>query len=82
MANGFPLMINEIGMFQSLDGTEVAFGIDITLNLVGSDDQGFGARGRGFVICDINLDPVTQFQVWSFNLVLLDTLSIDFTGPG
>lgn len=82
MATGFPLMINEIGMFQSLDGTEVAFGIDITLNLVGSTDQGFGARGRGFVICDINVDPATQLQVWSFNRVRLDKLSIDFTGPG
>lgn len=82
MATGFPLMINEIGMFQSLDGREVAFGIDITLNLVGSDDQGFGARGRGFVICDINVDPATQLQVWSFNRVRLDKLSIDFTGPG
>ncbi len=82
MATGFPLMINEIGMFQSLDGKEVAFGIDITLNLVGSDDQGFGARGRGFVICDINVDPVTQLQVWSFSRVRLDKLSIDFTGPG
>jgi hypothetical protein len=81
-ATGFPLMINEIGMFQSLDGTEVAFGIDITLNLVGSDDQGFGARGRGFVICDIAFDPVTNLQVWSFNRVRLDKLSIDFTGPG
>ncbi len=81
-ATGFPLMLNEVGMFQSLDGTEVAFGIDLTLNLVGSDDQGFGARGRAFVICDINVDPVTQLQQWSFNRVRLDKLSIDFTGPG
>jgi hypothetical protein len=81
-ATGFPLMLNEVGMFQSLDGKEVAFGIDLTLNLVGSDDQGFGARGRAFVICDILIDPNTQLQKWSFNRVRLDKLSIDFTGPG
>ena len=81
-ATGFPLMLNEVGMFQSLDGREVAFGIDLTLNLVGSDDQGFGARGRAFVICDINIDPITRLQHWSFNRVRLDKLSIDFTGPG
>lgn len=81
-ATGFPLMLNEVGMFQSLDGTEVAFGIDLTLNLVGSDDQGFGARGRAFVICDINVDAETGLQQWAFNRVRLDKLSIDFTGPG
>jgi hypothetical protein len=81
-ATGFPLILNEVGMFQSTDGKEVAFGIDLTLNLVPSGDQGFGARGRAFVICDINIDPVTQLQQWSFNRVRLDKLSIDFTGPG
>lgn len=81
-ATGFPLMLNEIGMFQSTDGTEVAFGIDLTLNMIPSGDQGFGARGRAFVICDIYIDPATQLQQWSFNRVRLDKLSIDFTGPG
>ncbi len=81
-ATGFPLILHEVGMFQSQDSSEVAFGIDLELNLVPSGDQGFGARGRAFVICNVDVDPVTQLQEWSFSRVRLDKLSIDIDRGG
>ncbi|SEQ39508.1 fibronectin type III domain-containing protein [Neolewinella agarilytica] len=79
---GFPLTLNQVGLFQNEAQNEVAFGIDLTLNLVKSDDQGFGANGRAFVICDVNVDPVTRKQEWKFKRVRLDKLSINYQGPG
>ncbi|WP_187271033.1 fibronectin type III domain-containing protein [Neolewinella aurantiaca] len=81
-AAGFPLHLNQVGLFQNEAQNEVAFGIDLTLNLVKSDDQGFGANGRAFVICDVNVDPDTRKQEWKFKRVRLDKLSINYQGPG
>ncbi|MEM9928295.1 MAG: fibronectin type III domain-containing protein, partial [Bacteroidota bacterium] len=80
---GFPIKINEIGMFQS-EGEEdqVALGVDLTLNLKKDTEQGFGANGRLFVICDVKEDPETGKQTWKFNRVRLDRLAIDYVGAG
>ncbi|MFK8165311.1 MAG: fibronectin type III domain-containing protein [Lewinella sp.] len=81
-AGGFPLTLNEVGLFQNEAQNEVAFGIDLTLNLVKGDDQGFGANGRAFVICDVDVDPDTRKQEWKFKRVRLDKLAINYQGPG
>ncbi|MEM9258346.1 MAG: fibronectin type III domain-containing protein, partial [Bacteroidota bacterium] len=81
-AAGFPLTLNEVGMFQNQEQTEVAFGIDLSLNLVKSDDQGFAANGRAFIICDVAVNEDTKVQEWTFQRVRLDKLSIDYNGPG
>lgn len=79
---GFPLTINEVGMMRNEEATEIAFGIDLSVNLVKSKDKGFGARGRAFIICDIGVNPETQKEEWSFNRVRMDRLDIDYVGSG
>jgi len=81
-AGGFPLTLNQVGLFQNEAQNEVAFGVDLTLNLVKADDQGFGANGRAFIICDVNVNEETRKQEWKFKRVRLDKLSINYQGPG
>ncbi|MEM9930275.1 MAG: hypothetical protein AAF840_10685, partial [Bacteroidota bacterium] len=82
VAAGFPLQLNEVSMLHDPDEEIVAFGLAMTLNLVGENDQGFGAYGRAFIICDVTVDEDTQKQEWSFNRVRLDKLTLDYVGAG
>jgi hypothetical protein len=81
-ASGFPLTLNQVGLFQNEAQNEVAFGIDLSLNLVKSSDQGFAANGRAYIICDVSINAATNRQEWSFKRVRLDKLSIDYRGSG
>ncbi|WP_020538784.1 fibronectin type III domain-containing protein [Lewinella cohaerens] len=80
-AASFPITLNEVGMFQNEAQDEIAFGLGLTLNLTNSNDQGFGAEGRGFIICGLEIGDNGQ-QNWYFKRVRLDKLSIDYEGPG
>ncbi|MEO0732682.1 MAG: fibronectin type III domain-containing protein, partial [Bacteroidota bacterium] len=79
---GFPLQLNEVSMLHDPELEQVAFGVDLTVNLVGEKDKGFGANGRAFIICDVKVDESTQKQEWSFNQVRLDKLGLDYVGAG
>ncbi|MEM6769794.1 MAG: hypothetical protein AAF597_04330, partial [Bacteroidota bacterium] len=81
-AAGFPLQLNEVSMLQDTAEGTVAFGLAMTLNLVGENDQGFGAYGRAFIICDVDINPDNGKQEWTFNRVRLDKLSLDYVGAG
>ncbi len=81
-AAGFPITLNEVGMFQNVEQTEVAFGLDLSLNLVPTEDQGFAANGRAFIICDVAINQETKIQEWTFKRVRLDKLSLEYEGPG
>jgi hypothetical protein len=79
---GFPLQLNEVSMVHDTAEQQVAFGLAMTLNLVAESDQGFGAYGRAFIICDVTVDTVTMTQNWEFNRVRVDKLALDYVGAG
>jgi hypothetical protein len=81
---GFNVQLNEVGMFSKLINDyemEVAFGVDLTLNLVPTEDQGFGAGGKAFIISTVTTDPDTKRQTWKFKKVRVDKLTLDIEGP-
>ena len=78
--NDFPITLHEVGMFHNKEKEEVAFGMDLSVNLVKPGDNGFGARGRGYIVCDVKIDS-TGRQDWKFNRVRLDRLQVDYASP-
>ena len=79
---GFPLTLHQVGMFKHPSRDEIAFGLDLSVNLVKTGDQGFGARGSAFIICDVIVDPVSRRQRWEFQRVRFDRLALDYAGAG
>jgi hypothetical protein len=87
-ASNFPLMINQMGVFQSRDNKRVAFIIDAALNLKPTNDSnngegnGFSAYGKLGVISKIITDPVTERQDWEFERVRVDEFGLEVSAPG
>lgn len=83
----FPVKLNSIGMVRKVmdndtSALEVAFGIDLTVNLVKGEDQGFGARGNVFIVCDVTTDEEDGTQEWKFKKVKIKRLGINYEGAG
>jgi len=78
---GFPLTINEISLSQTPPdqnwASEVTFVIDAALNLVGQE-MGFGIDGRIRLVFNLQQDPTSFRQIWSFNRLRIDRFGLDF----
>ncbi len=79
---GFPITISEVGFLQYQDKSAVEFRIGAAVNLVKDKDNGFAGEGNIGIICDINLDPNTNRQKWTFNRVVVNELSLDYKSTG
>lgn len=81
---GFNVTFNEVGMFSKIISPtemEVAFGVDLTLNLTPSEEWGFGAGGKAYIISKVVTDSITKRQDWTFKKVRVDKLTVDYEGP-
>jgi hypothetical protein len=79
--SSFPITIKNVGMFANQQQKQVAFVIAAAVNLTSQTEQGLKGEGGIKIICDVDVNPVTKKQSWSFNRVFLDSLSVDYTAP-
>lgn len=78
---GFPLTINEVGMYQNMAGNEVEFRIGAAVHLVEDQANGFSGEGNIGIVSEVKIDSVTGRQTWKFKRVKVNKLALDVTGP-